>query len=28
VINVPLFINVGDKLVVNTISGEYRERAK
>jgi elongation factor P len=25
---VPLFINTGDKIVINTESGEYRERAK
>lgn len=28
VINVPLFINEGDKIVVNTETGEYSERAK
>ncbi len=28
VISVPLFINPGDKVVVNTISREYKERAK
>ena len=28
VIQVPLFINIGDKIVVNTASGEYRERVK
>jgi elongation factor P len=27
-INVPLFINEGDKIVVNTATGEYSERAK
>jgi len=28
VLSVPLFINQGDKIVVNTVTGEYRERAK
>jgi len=27
-VSVPLFINEGDILVINTISGEYKERAK
>lgn len=27
VVNVPLFINEGDKIIVNTESGEYKERA-
>ena len=27
-INVPLFINEGDRIVVNTSTGEYSERAK
>ena len=26
-INVPMFINAGDKVIVNTESGEYVERA-
>jgi len=26
-VNVPLFINVGDNIVLNTITGEYKERA-
>lgn len=28
VVKVPLFVNVGDKIVVNTLSGEYIERSK
>jgi len=28
VVQVPLFINPGDKIVINTETGEYRERAK
>jgi elongation factor P len=27
VVNVPLFINEGDKLKINTSTGEYQERA-
>ena len=27
IINAPLFVNTGDKIVVNTVSGEYTERA-
>ncbi len=27
IVNVPLFVNSGDKLKINTTSGEYLERA-
>ncbi len=27
VVNVPLFLNAGDKIIVNTETGEYAERA-
>ena len=28
VVSVPLFVNAGDRLVINTTTGEYKERAK